>query len=282
MFKYLKKLVIGATIDREDIANTYVSVSKVIEDTVIPSIEMLKDEDLYKDASSEFNKLVDNMGATLNTRKDIMSVLSAIEELFVEISESKDDVLDLIGALGEFISDRSKTPKEVGVIGIVNTVTEVTLYVQDLLLYIPYVVKGDDFFTKAKVNDILENSRGLITTMSMYKGQFKDKVSEVRELSDVTIREPEDVVVNGSKNDNEFTLPVTNFIGNPIYHIRLWLLEIDMIRIENLERKKQLLALKIANLKAKGSTIGTAKSIEKLEEMIQKYEARIRKLEKRR
>jgi len=67
----------------------------------------------------------------------------------------------------------------------------------------------------------------------------------------------------------------TNFIGNPIYHIRLFLVDLSLMRLENLKEKKRLLELKLLELKSRQA----GHNDEKLKKQIEFYEEKLNKLD---
>lgn len=68
---------------------------------------------------------------------------------------------------------------------------------------------------------------------------------------------------------------VASFIGNPIYHLRLLLVDLEMLRLETLKERKRVLELKVLELKQKETT---GKVDPKLKNQIQYYEEKITKV----
>jgi len=67
------------------------------------------------------------------------------------------------------------------------------------------------------------------------------------------------------------------FIGNPIYHIRLFLIDIDLLKLERLKEKKRLLELRLLELQGKNDP-KIKKQIEYYEDKLNKLELKIEKL----
>ena len=67
----------------------------------------------------------------------------------------------------------------------------------------------------------------------------------------------------------------TNFIGNPIYHLRLFLVDLSLMRLENLKEKRNLLELKLLELKSAQNGQDTSK----LKKQIEFYEEKLNKLD---
>ena len=68
---------------------------------------------------------------------------------------------------------------------------------------------------------------------------------------------------------------ISTFIGNPIYHLRLLLVDLQMLRLETLKERKRILELKVLELKQKETT---GKVDPKLKQQIQYYEDKIKKV----
>ena len=68
---------------------------------------------------------------------------------------------------------------------------------------------------------------------------------------------------------------VASFIGNPIYHLRILLVDLQMLRLETLKERKRILELKVLELKQKETT---GKVDPKLKQQIQYYEEKIQKV----
>jgi len=80
---------------------------------------------------------------------------------------------------------------------------------------------------------------------------------------------------NRNNQQSKALIGTSGFIGNPIYHIRLFLTDLEINRYKSLEDEKRLLELKLAELKAKQQ--GTDDP--KLKKQIEFYENEIRKIE---
>jgi len=111
-----------------------------------------------------------------------------------------------------------------------------------------------DLFTKSFVGKLLD----LVT----FKSNTKHSRKHSRNHNKVMIKE--DIGI------------ATNFIGNPIYHLRLFLVDLSLMRLENLKEKKRLLELKLLELKSRQS--GDINN-EKLRKQIEFYEEKLNKLD---
>jgi len=67
---------------------------------------------------------------------------------------------------------------------------------------------------------------------------------------------------------------VSTFIGNPIYHLRLLLVDLEMLKLETLKERKRILDLKLLELKQKETT---GKHDPKIQKQIEYYEGKLEK-----
>lgn len=79
----------------------------------------------------------------------------------------------------------------------------------------------------------------------------------------------------GSKASKSHAAIGYGFIGNPIYHIRLFLIDLEQLRFEKLKESKRLMELRILELKQKDAD----NHDEKLEKAIKYYEEKLNKLD---
>ena len=66
-----------------------------------------------------------------------------------------------------------------------------------------------------------------------------------------------------------------NFIGNPIYHIRLFLVDLEMLRLERLKNRRKLVELKLLELRNKDA------SDPKIKKQIEYYEQKLEALDRK-
>jgi len=83
------------------------------------------------------------------------------------------------------------------------------------------------------------------------------------------------VKANRNNQQSKALIGSSGFIGNPIYHLRLFLTDLEINKYKSLEDEKRLLELKLAELKAKQQ--GTDDP--KLKQQIEYYEQEIKKVE---
>jgi len=69
-----------------------------------------------------------------------------------------------------------------------------------------------------------------------------------------------------------------NFIGNPIYHLRLFLIDLESLRLERLKDEKSLLELRILELKNEDRDGTLSKQISYFENKLNKLDMKIKKL----
>jgi hypothetical protein len=83
---------------------------------------------------------------------------------------------------------------------------------------------------------------------------------------------------NFKKEHKKHSNITKNFIGNPIYHLRLFLIDLDSLRLERLKDEKSLLELRILELKSSDTDGKLKKQISYYENKLNKLDMKIRKL----
>jgi hypothetical protein len=208
-----------------------------------------------------------------NKVKNDVEFINVIRDTFTGFVDMYDDFSSkCIHALPSFLSSGVISVRDAGILKVVNDISYLTLFVQDFLYY--YLSRGDvSSFPKKRQNDIVNNAPLFMDIFVKYsivnkKDMIKDLMNLPEELIDENIDDKKSmistVIQNNLSENNEMlseffsdsrktdSLPtVSSFNGNPIYHIRMWLVDKDLEKYDELKRKRILVQYKLAAIKRK-------------------------------
>jgi len=189
--------------------------------------------------------------------------------------------------LPDLISDSAFTARNAAIVKIISDFHSMALYIPDFLDLVATEMMGEyDSYPKGKKNELIEGIKNFGAMMEIYDTNIADTISKLPKVSSVVIHASEGkesmlekIVGNGGK---KLALPINNFLLNPIYHIRMFMVDREIAKYENLKDKRRLLDLKLLELKSRAANEhnpSLSKQIEYYEEKIAKVEHSIRKIE---
>jgi len=268
------------TIKKDDVAKTLESVMANYETNVLPSIDTLLSAVTL--ASIKNSTLITALATACDiSPKDSKSVLTKLKTTFENILRYKRQLLTLVEKeLASVSTDRSIRAKDAAIVRLVSDLGSMGVYILDLLNLISIGTNNTNI-PKIRIEDIKNN---ISTFGELYKtyGDWKRFESLLEEISTMTT-----VSLDVSKNESDVLafalgaektpmLPSTHgFIGNPLYHIGMWLVDKDISNMEDLKRKRDLIALRVLELQQQQDKAPT----DELQKQIGIYEDEITELE---
>lgn len=215
--------------------------------------------------------------------------LVKMESFFKEMSKAESTIRKLTDKhISKVIANTSIKAKDGAIIKILTDCFSMVSYTLDFLYFIIVDEKHSEL-PKIKFNKIREGLVNYITLYKTYSKYFDKMLVDVTNIPDEEFELEIDEVKQQMKemiiaqNSKLVTLPVSGFIGNPIYHFRMWLVDRDFKEIEDLKIKKQLIELKLMELKLKEKNEEDAnltKQIAYYEDKLTSIEYKIEKLQK--
>jgi len=284
MNEALRELILGLnhTVKQSDVHEQFNNTLLAINNEVMPGLKSMNDLiklDNIKIADlpefGMFNK------ASEIKAKDLKGLVAGITKILTIMEKESNDVTGLIEKeLPELISRDIITVKQATILNIVNNYNSVALYTLDLLMYLVTLsdvkinhVSND--MVKPKVQEIRVNMVKYANILKFF-ANTKNISKTVSKLSnDRVIADGKDNGTLSVINPSGLTMKISGFIGNPIYHVKMWLVDRQMNRYEVLKEKKRLLELKIMDLKSRSAGENNAK----LEKSIQYYEDKLSNVE---
>jgi hypothetical protein len=272
-----------STQKREDISTLLTNTLAAIDSDIIPMME--QQLQFHKDNKTDIDDiksytLLNNMSG--RKYKDVNGLLNYILNMFNDVSKNKDKLTKLVNDLPNIITKEELTVRDSSVIIVVDDLSSAVMFTSDLL-YIGILDLGglDTAYPKKKIADIESGIASYSTIIDNYgNGGFSKVIKDIESASNVKVDTNFDnesifsVIVG--KSGGSPTLPVHGFIGNPIYHIRRWLVDLEIRKYNNLKEKKRLTELKLLSLKSKrDGNVNNA-----LEKQIEYYEDKIIRVER--
>lgn len=279
MYQVLKNYIesLTATVKKESVEEALGNVITGINDEIIPSLEaVIKDSD---DSVIKDNQFIKNLSKLTVRTKDNKEYLNVLLKLLKEITSEANDITKLVDKdLSAYITSKGSTAKDIAIMKLVSDIAALAFYIQDLIYFILVDVK-ETAIPKIRLDDIRKNSGSFVVLFNYYYKGLSKIVKELPRVSDEIVYRED---AKPSMMDKLFkskgkllSLPVSGFNGNPIYHIRMWLVDKEMERYELLKEKKKLIELKLLDLKLQAQN----ESDPKLKTQIEYYEDKIGKLE---
>ena len=272
-------------VKRNDLENEIDDIYSNIRVNIKPMVDLLIDLSRKKNIKLNEISFLDKTSLA-GDFKDVSKLVIKINSVLDGMLANRDDLEDYISKIPNSISTTGLTTNQALSINVIDNLRFFIEMTGDILLYIAEQYNGTDDsaftvkITRLKKN-LLYDYYNILTGYSNFKTVIVD-------LDNMVINNNNDMIesVLSEKDVNVVGRTehlVKGFVGNPIYHIRIWLVNRDISTIKVLEKKKEYVELLLAELELKQSnqydaTIET--SIENAKALINEYEDKIEKLSK--
>lgn len=276
--KKLKDFVFSHTMKKSNILGEVANIKSSLENEVIPSfeksVEYFKTTTVTSDINVLFNNVADHL--QINASKGPVGVMSELNKFAAELVKGCIELEKIVDSdLPDYITDKDMTAKSAGILGTVSNFTTMTMFLIDLNLYLLYRTKNEDMYYVKKTNSI-KNLIPIFGDMyKKYRNNISNVMKETKNLSDTEIGDVSTFTMSASKRDKQFNLPINNFIGNPIYYFRMWMVELDLKQYEYLKDKKKLIELKLLDMKMQDN----GEPSPKIQKQIEYYEDKLAGIE---
>ena len=276
------------TIKKEDVVKNLDDITTAIKEEVIPTLDVvIKNSDLEVINKSKYVKSL--MITSDIKAKDGRDLFVKIKGIFVNINKSLSNLETLVvDELPDIVSDKTITVKDAAILKTISDIGNMALYASDFAYFV--IIDGDPNnteFPKKKINDILHNLPTYGSMLKIYGNNFNKTIENIKKLPDIKLtldnKKANMLEKIVSKDAKLVDTPIASgFNYNPIYHVRMWLVDVEMLKYERLKDKKKLIELKLMELKLKAkneSNDKLTKQIEYYEEKLAKIEYKISKIE---
>lgn len=256
-----------------------------LENEILPALDVFISSNIK--ALSK-NKFLSNSFSLMGIKSsNSLDGVKELRDIFHDIMAYEQKIDKLILNMNNVLLDKNTSLRDGTLVRILEDFTFMSLYVLDFLYY-SILDENDTNFTKKKIEVIKTELPEFIKLVKYYNRNIKSILDEILELPDVPVSISQtdsssmiDNILNKLKK--VLFIPTANgFIGNPIYHFRMWLVDREIRKYEALKDRKEALELRLMELRYQesGSTDDNIKErIAYFEEKISKIEYEIAKIE---
>lgn len=233
------------------------AIFKCINDTILPVFEEITNTSKNK---AEIKQIKENKQLALFSKlsgiqQDNFKTLEKMHTTFKNLSKSEGDVKKVIDFhFPKLMVNNVVRARDAALVKLLEDLNAFNMYTVDFLYYI-LMDPTETLIPKIKVKRIHEKLGDYVTLYKVYSKPLEPLLIKIAKMSDEEIPSKLDKTllelkeVQLTKHGEFPNLPYNGFIGNPIYHIRMWLIDRDFRKIEVLEDKKQLIELRLMELK---------------------------------
>lgn len=271
-----------ATIAKQsNVIETVLAVDNSITNNILPVLNNVLELD--KGVLNK-NKTLTAINKLSNTRfTDNVDLINKIKEFFLEIQDNKDTLIATIKSnCPSVITVKTLTFKQAATLKVVNDLTSMSLFVLDLVNAFLALETGNGTsnLSKAQLASLDACSRDFVAVFDSYYKKLNKLIKDLKDVSAELINQSESDTTNNiisSTNGKQVDLPsdTNGFLGNPIYHIRMWFVERSLAKLQILEDKKKLIELRIQQIRANEKNLPD----EQIAKMINYYEEELSNIE---
>ena len=271
-----------ATIAKQsNVIETVLAVDNSITNNILPVLNNVLELD--KGVLNK-NKTLTAINKLSNTRfTDNVDLINKIKEFFLEIQDNKDTLIATIKSnCPSVITVKTLTFKQAATLKVVNDLTSMSLFVLDLVNAFLALETGNGTsnLSKAQLASLDACSRDFVAVFDSYYKKLNKLIKDLKDVSAELINQSESDTTNkiiSSTNGKQVDLPsdTNGFLGNPIYHIRMWFVERSLAKLQILEDKKKLIELRIQQIRANEKNLPD----EQIAKMINYYEEELSNIE---
>ena len=257
-----------------------------LENEVLPALDVFISSNIK--ALSK-NKFLSNSFSLMGIKSsNSLDGVKELRNIFQDIMSYEQKMDKLILNMNNVLLDKNTSLKDGTLVRVIEDLTFMSLYVLDFLYY-SILDESDTNFTKMKIEVIKNELPEFIKLVKYYNKYIKNILDEILELPDVPVSisqtDSSSMLDTFLKKIKKISfIPTANgFVGNPIYHFRMWLVDREIRKYEALKDRKEALELRLMELRYQesGSTDENIKErIAYFEEKISKIEYEIAKIEK--
>lgn len=270
-------------VKKEQLLKTFNTISELAQDDLLPSLAEIKQVEKTKRVNN--SDLVNLVKEILKIRGvKTKSIFTDLENIFSELNKNKSKIENLISKhTSSVLTNKVLSIKDAAIIKLVDDISSLTMYSIDFIACVLADIKNTSF-PKIKFKKVKEGIPAFVELIKGYNKDLEKNLDKIAKLDDSVINKDSNksFVDLKLKNDGVFGIMPSGFINNPFYHIRMWLIDRDIAKLEALKDKKRLIELRIMELKIEeksGEDGDLSKQIEYYEDKLANIEYKIEKLE---
>ena len=233
------------------------NIFKSINDTILPTFAELSASLKEKDALKVIrdNKQLALFSKLADLHTDNFKTIEHIHKTYKNLKASEADVRKVISFhFPKLIVSDTVKARDAAIVKLVQDLNALNMYTMDFLYYIMLDI-NETMYPKIKLRRLQEGLGSYVNLYKVYSKPLEKLLVDIVKMSDEEIPSNLDKAILDmkelqlAKHGSMPKFPLNGFIGNPIYHIRLWLVDRDFKKLEALEQKKQLIELRLMELK---------------------------------
>lgn len=227
-------------------------------------------------------------GTLISKPKSNIDVIKEFDKMIKDINNEEKNILKLINELDNTLALESMSLKAGAVIRLVTDINFMAIYILDIIMY---SLTDDDEKTdlpKKRYEDFKSNLSLFVDIFNTYYGELDKSIKNLLEMTDENVNFKSSMIngvitsILSMIGKKPISLPM-GFVGNPIYHFRLWQMGRDVADYEAQKAKKNAIEFKLTDLKLRESEEGSSENLTKQirywEEKIVSLEYKIKKFE---
>ena len=276
-------------IKKEDVEKNIEFTINLLDSDVLPALAELS---TIKVSKIQSNKTIASFGKMCGLRGNANSIFQGLHDFFKEATEVLHSIDVLVDKkFPSIVTEATVTGFTGSIIKIVTDLSSMSNFILDFVNY-ALAEDGAGKSTRIQVERVKNGMATFMDLFKAYNGSLKSIEKDLPNVSNEILNfdQPNLSMINIllGKTGKMIKLPVTSgFIGNPIYHIRMWMMDRDIEKYEANKDRKRTLELKVLALNMDKSADGVDlnkvnKQIEYYEEKIQDLEYKISKFESNR
>lgn len=237
-------------IKKEQLLKTYKTVISMLEEDLLPSLaEIIKVERNPKLSKSNIVEVTETVFKL--KKLGSKSIFTTLEKMFLSIDKNRNKIEDLISKhASSVLTSRVLTIKDAAIVKLVDDISSMVLFTTDLIVCALADV-NKTAFPKIKFKKLKDGLPGYAELVANYSKDIEKTISEISKLDDSVFNKDSNTTMLDLKlksNGVSFDF-AKNFINNPFYHIRMWLVDRDIKKLESLKDKRRLTELRLMELK---------------------------------
>lgn len=237
-------------IKKEQLLKTYKTVISMLEEDLLPSLaEIIKVERNPKLSKSNIVEVTETVFKLKKLGNK--SIFTTLEKMFLSIDKNRNKIEDLISKhASSVLTSRVLTIKDAAIVKLVDDISSMVLFTTDLIVCALADV-NKTAFPKIKFKKLKDGLPGYAELVANYSKDIEKTISEISKLDDSVFNKDSNTTMLDLKlksNGVSFDF-AKNFINNPFYHIRMWLVDRDIKKLESLKDKRRLTELRLMELK---------------------------------
>jgi len=270
------------TIKKEDVLKNLDTILTGITVDVIPALDnIIKNSDLKVIKDSVILKNISTVSGI--NAKDNKTLFVKIKNIVSNINKEGKDLENVINdCLNDVMTDKTISVREGAILKVVTDISSISLYILDLSYLV--LLEGNSENTdlpKITLDKIKKGSVTFSNLLKNYGKNFGKTVDNLKTLPENSLYVSNDKITMlsklVSKDTKTLNIPSTNgFIGNPIYSIKMWMVDREIAKYEALKEKRKLIELKLVELRLNEKD---GESNPSLTKRIEYYEDKLAKIE---